>query len=185
MARAFVATPKAVTEFLARLRLQKADVWEPIYLDPTTGLQWVGYRLDDNPGDQPPTMLRLKDMSLGIACGRAARTDFDDEAAAAGHYIRWFIPSDAAFTDLISALEEAVSSQPTKQTFQNVLTALAWAELTEPFNFRPVMGKSVDAVAEDFEYYKVLSRRAQSLIEQARSRTGTAAKKNPAVFRDC
>lgn len=184
MTRAFIAKPKSVAEFLSRLRLHKPDAWEPVYIDPITGLQWIGYRLDDNPGDQPPTMLRLKDMPLEIVCSRAARTEFEDEAASAGHYIRWSIPSDAAFVGLISALEDAVSDQPTERTFRNIQISLVWSGLNEPFNFRSVVGKSSEEVAADYEYYQSLSKKVQSLLVQASSQVGDSAKKNPAVFRD-
>ena len=58
MNRAFIAKPKAVSELLSHLRLHKRDDWEPVYIDPETGVKWVGYRLDDNPGDQNPDKLR-------------------------------------------------------------------------------------------------------------------------------
>lgn len=185
MNRAFIAKPKLVKEKLQQLELYKSDEWEPVYIDSQIGTKWVGYRLDDNPVDEPPNMLRLESLPAHVVCERAACTDFDDEAAAAGHYIRWSIPSDAAFEGHISALELAVSESSSEQTYRNVLISLAWSGLNESFNFRPVAGKSMPKIEEDYQYYKDLSKRAEVLIAKAISQLGYKIKRDPGIFKDC
>jgi hypothetical protein len=185
MDRAFIATPKAVAEHLRQLQLLKSDDWEPIFVDPETGTKWIGYRLDDNLGDQPPNKLRLYELSSVIAAERAAYTNFDDEAAAAGHFIRWSMSSDSAFENLVSTLEAAVSHTPSMRTYRNVLLALAWSELDNPINRRSIVGKDRQQVEFDYSFYFALANRAKSLIELSVERLGYEIQKDPSVFKDC
>ncbi len=60
MNRLFLANRSEINDYISKLELIKEYSREPVYQDSITKISWVGYRLDDNPGDQPSTMLRSK-----------------------------------------------------------------------------------------------------------------------------
>jgi len=185
MNRLFVANQNDVEAFLSKLELTKEDSWEPMYQDPITKINWIGYRLDDNPGDQPPTMLRRLDMQTKDVCEAAASTEYNDEAAAAGHFIRWGIPSDEAMSELVNSLENHTSNNPSDQVWSNVQLSIIWSGLNEALNSRPITGKSPASIDDDYNYYKNIAARAENIRRKSIEALGYEIEKNSDVFMQC
>jgi hypothetical protein len=159
------------------------DGFVTCYLDPKTGDEWLLYRLWDYHGSGPPCLRRRAEPSLGELLALIATTKSDAEVAAAVLYIKTQRGGHENYPALLASLEATLKDDPTPRKLRNILVALEWLAIEgNASNWRPIEGKSFEAIERDYQEAVALGKRAEALRVVAERRSGLTMDQDSGIF---
>jgi hypothetical protein len=178
----FIASRALIAARLPSLRLLRKEEWQSVYVDPATSQEWIEYPLWDYHGPGP-NCLRRGEPSIQDILTCISSSDQDSEVAAAAYHLSNAMDkSKENYARLIEWLEILLSSAPSARVAKSVALAVAWSNADRPFNHRDPVGKGIEQVDADYNYFAGLASRAAAVKAQAEAMLGSSISQKSTSF---